>query len=203
MITNPNEYWSLLYRIQDQNRVVISSTTQIPPIPIPKDEPFLNIDMNTRTIEPPEFLSVKQDHNAETLFFCVDRYYESVDLSTLTCVVQYINAAKESRIYAVPFYDVVTLQDEGKMLIPWCISGEATKKEGMVQFSVRFYALDLDNRTFAYNINTIPAQSEVLYGMDSDTPEDYSVSVDFINEVNDRLARVEKNYEVYWLEIME
>ena len=172
MITSPIEYWSLLYRIQDQNRPVITSTSQIPPIPIPKDEPFLYIDMNTRKIEPPEFLSVKQDHNAETLFFCVDRFYDSIDLSTLTCVVQYINAARESRMYAVPFYDLVTLQEEGKMLIPWCISGEATKKEGTVQFSVRFYSLDLDNRKFAYNISTIPASSQILYGMDSGAPED-------------------------------
>jgi hypothetical protein len=37
--------------------------------------------------------------------------------------------------------------------------------------------------------------------MESDTPEDYSVSADFINIVNDRLARLEKTYELYWLTI--
>lgn len=201
MITSTTEYYELLYRIQDQNRLIISSTEQTPPIPIPSEEAFLHIDLNTRSIEAPEYLSVQFDHNAETLFFCIDRYCDSVDLATMTAVVQYVNAAGESRIYPVPFYDTVTLGSENKMLIPWSISGEATKKAGMVQYSIRFYTIDLDNRTFAYNLNTLPAESEVLYGMESDTPEDYSVSADFINIVNDRLARLEKTYELYWLTI--
>ena len=52
------------------------------------------------------------------------------------------------------------------MLFPWCIEGEATKKAGDVQFSVRFYKLDFSGAHLLYNLNTLPATSKVKEGMD-------------------------------------
>ena len=244
MYTNPNEYFSMLYRIQDENsplrrydkvtrysgRITIfyyeinsifypieiltenefnnkiqqygtlyqKRDNYISPIPIPSDEPILNIDLNQRTIEAPEFLSVQYDHHAETVFFKVDRYFDAVDLATKTCIVQYKNALKESRIFVVPYYD--TSYEEGKIIFPWCIAGEATKAQGIVEYSVRFYEVDINNRCFLYNLSTQPAKSKVLAGMESTIPEQYySLDVGFEQDVLDRLARVERAYNLFWL----
>jgi hypothetical protein len=109
MITTPQEYYSKLYLIQDTNKPSVA-------ILAPSDEKIYNIDLSTRKIESPDFLSIKKDHMAETIYFTVDRYYDNIDLLETTCVVQYINADKEARIYAVPFYDITTF--EGKILFP-------------------------------------------------------------------------------------
>ncbi len=75
-------------------------------------ERIYNIDLNTRTIEAPVTLSLQQDHNSRNIYFLVDRMFGSVDLATKTCVIQYINAQNEYRIYPVPFYDLTTFGKE-------------------------------------------------------------------------------------------
>ena len=200
MITNPNEYWSLLYQIQDKNNPS-STVGQISPIPIPSDEEILKVDLNTRTVEAPEFLSVRTDHSAEVLFFEVDRYHDSMDLAMTCCVIQYINAEGSSRIYPVPFYDTVTKREENKMLIPWLINGEVTKKEGMVEYSLRFYAVNVDNQTFSYSLNTIPVTSKVLYGLNVEKQEVYDYEAEFKDCILYRLSRLEGDYNLYWLEV--
>jgi hypothetical protein len=119
VITNPNDYKEFLYQIQDPNR-------QTEAIILPINEPLYEIDLNTRTIMAPPYLSVEYDHNAETVYFLVDRYYELVDLSTLFCVIQYENASpvKEERghIYPIPYFDTSSsFVPEGKMIFPWRI----------------------------------------------------------------------------------
>ena len=86
MITNSDEYWKLLYLIQDRNNPAHTAGA-IPPIPVPSDESLFAIDLDSRTIEAPEFLSVKYDHKAETIFFIVDRYYDNMDLANTCCVI--------------------------------------------------------------------------------------------------------------------
>lgn len=248
MYTNSNEYYAMLYRIQDENsplrkydeitrysgnltlyfyeergvyypieilsesdfntqlltygKLYRRRSDYISPLPIPSDEPIMIVDLNQRTIQAPEYLSVQYDHHAETVFFIVDRYFDSVDLATKTGIVQYKNALKEDRIFIIPYYD--TTYAENKIVFPWCISGEATKAAGIVEFSVRFYEVDIDNRCFLYNLNTQPAKSKVLHGMNSTIPEEYcSLDVQFEQEVLDRLARVEKSYNLFWLDVEE
>ena len=60
MITTPEEYLSKLHLIQNNNFPTIA-------ILLPRDETIYNIDLNTRTIEAPEYLSVETDHYAETV----------------------------------------------------------------------------------------------------------------------------------------
>ena len=57
MITARDDYLDLLYRVQDPNR-------QDKIIQLPADEPIYVVDLNTRKIEAPKFLSVEYDHNA-------------------------------------------------------------------------------------------------------------------------------------------
>lgn len=205
MITQSQEYYSLLYRIQDPN--LFNRAYGEPPTLMPADEPTLKINLNERTIEAPEFLSVKYDHHAETVFFEVDRYYEHIDLAKTTCVVQYENkVTKRPRIYAVPYYDLQT--KEGKICFPWSISGEATREAGIVEYSVRFYLMEeigeegSGHYNLSYNLNIQPTRSQVLHGMNNPLlEEDYQLSMSFQEEILARLNNLETLYDVYWLEV--
>jgi hypothetical protein len=46
------------------------------------------VNLNSRMITvPKEIKIIEFDHNSETLYFTIDRYFDSVDLSTLYAVV--------------------------------------------------------------------------------------------------------------------
>ena len=194
MITTPKEYDDLLYRIQDENKPSLA-------VLLPNDEKIYEIDMNSRKIEAPKYLSVELDHRAETIYFKVGRYYDNIDLANMTCVVQYINAKGEGRVYPVPFYDVETYADENMMLFPWCIDGEATKASGNVTYSVRFYDIDESATYMRYNMSTLPSKSEVLHGISSKT--DIDDSNDYLLSFKDQiLAQLKKvsEYDLYWID---
>ena len=119
----------------------------------------------------------------------------------MTCVVQYINAKGEGRVYPVPFYDVETYADENMMLFPWCIDGEATKASGNVTYSVRFYDIDESATYMRYNMSTLPSKSEVLHGISSkidiDDSNDYLLS--FKDQILAQLKKVSE-YDLYWID---
>lgn len=195
MITTPQEYYAKLHLIQDTNKPSIA-------VLAPNTEKIYNIDLNTRKIDSPEFLSIEKDHMAETIYFMVDRVYDSIDLAETTCIIQYINAKKEARIYAVPFYDITTIN--GKIIIPWCIEGEATKASGTVKYSFKFYSTfkdEEDQILFDFNLNTLPANSKVLSGLDvakDDETYDYIAS-----EIESALARVDvaTKLDIEWIHL--
>jgi hypothetical protein len=67
------------------------------------------VDLATRTIDTPKFLSVVKDHNSSTIYFRVKRFHHFIDLSKMTCIIQYTTLRdNKTNIYAVPFYDIVT-----------------------------------------------------------------------------------------------
>ena len=123
MKTSREEY---LQRLQDiQN----SSATQY--VMLPTDEPRFIIDSNSRKIIVPDeftFLGLKKDTGAETIYFEVDRYFDTHDLSQNTCIVQFINendAGKvEEGIYPVTILDVDSVP--GKIIFGWTITNEVT-----------------------------------------------------------------------------
>lgn len=215
MITSANEYFSLLYKLQDQNSLSAWSLPDedgnyaVPPLPIPKGEKPLFIDLNTRTIKDvPNFLSVEKDHRAETVFFKVDRYFDNVDLALTTCVIQYVNAEKpaKQRIYAVPFCDIETEEVDGEkrnfIYLPWQIGNEATAAAGIIQFSVKFYIVDNDNKEYIFSLNTQPAQSKILYGLEAKDDEHYNYyPTDFKDQIFNAIANLSKSQEIYWLKV--
>ena len=159
MITSLQEYYNLLYLIQDENPPELA-------VLLPGDEPLLRIDLDTRKIDAPEYLSVATDHRAETVFFSVNRYFDNVDLSTMSCIIQFINAAGESGIYVVPFYDISRGDDN--MIIPWVIEGAVTAKAGSVVYSVQFFRVSESSSKYSYNLNTLPATSKILNNLQGD-----------------------------------
>lgn len=201
MITNPNDYYNAIQQIKDLNKPQYA-------ILLPVDEKIYNINLDNRSIEAPEFLSLQTDHYAETVYFLVDRYYDNMDLADTICTVQYQNEKdKDGRIYLVPFFDITTYKKENKILIPWQISGEATRNAGTITFSVRFFKLndfaENGKKDYIYSLNTKPAVSKILYGMDIDSEnnENLYIPADIVTQLMNDIERVSRQSDLYWIEI--
>lgn len=206
MITSVQEYNELLYAINDPNNDKKSHYYRIP-----LGEPIYKIDLNTRTVEAPPFLSVLMDNNAEVIWFEVDRFYDDVDLFGATCYIQYKNALNEQFVcLTVP--QVIPETGHDKMYIPWPVSVAATKAVGKVIFSFQFFKLSEDGQRVYYSINTKPAISSVLNGLhidpvddfienDSEIDPQYSEFLKMFNQLATDYSTLSKDYNLYWLEL--
>lgn len=198
MITNAQDYEETLWELQ-QNAPTRRA------ILLPKDEKIYDIDLNTRTISVPKFLSVAKDHEAETVYFKFDRYYDYMDLTTKTCVIQYTNANGDNFIYPVPFYDAETFMYQDKVIIPWCIQGKATEKAGKVKFAVKWYSVD-QNKKVTYTLNTLKAEAEVLAGQNPNNMNWSSDEIDLSSELVQLIQDLESAYRnntftLYWRDV--
>ncbi len=208
MITSAQEYLSHLQEIRNEH-------LRTEALNIPSDELIYAIDLNSRTVDAPVYLSTETDHTAETVFFIVDRYYETYDLAQSTCIIEFINAKNEPYIYLVPVYDLETYASDGKMLIPWVIQGNATAAAGNIKYAIRFYHLNKTERLngeneydFDYIINTQVAQSKILKGMgdtylnDAENPLEEIAAPSVWEEIFTELRRIieDENHELklYW-----
>lgn len=155
MITSSEEYIKRLDDIQNQ-------TGKPELVMLPGDEPRFIIDANSRTITIPDsftFLGVLNDHNAETVYFEIDRYYDQMDLSKQTCIVQFESVSSNDAKISEGFYPVSKLDVDtvpNKIIFGWEIQNDATAYAGNVFFSVRFYSTKKgeDGIVFTYNFNT-------------------------------------------------
>lgn len=198
MMTERPEYLDLLYKIQDENKPSLA-------ILLPGSEKIYNVDMAARKIEAPEYLSVETDHRSEVIYFRTGRYFDNIDLTNTICIVQYVNANGEGRVYAVPYYDVDTLSDTNEILFPWEIDGEATKAAGDVKYSLRFYVLDSNkvDKKLIYNLSTLAATSKVLHGINID-PEELEITNDkdyaatYLEQILETAKQI-ADKDVYWV----
>ena len=198
MITKPSDYEEKLWELQS------NAPTQTA-ILLPKDEKIFEIDLNTRKINVPKFLSVEKDHQAETIYFKFNRYYDLMDLFNTGCVIEYTNALGNSYLYPVPYYDITTLADSGQIIIPWCIQGPATEKAGVVKFAIRFYKVN-ENHNLSYSLRTLVAESEVLKGQNA-VAYNYSESNIILDnellELIEDLQQAKNNglLALYWVDV--
>ena len=141
-----------LYEIASQN------SPNIVELPGAKKNMY-EVNLSTREINSPKFLSINAEHKAEVVYFVMDRFYDYMDLINTTCVIQYIAPDNKPYVYVVPFYDIYTFRHLNKMIIPWNIDGAATQTSGLVKYSIRFYKLSGEgsNAELVYNLNTLPA----------------------------------------------
>lgn len=175
---------------------------------LPENDQIFDIDLDSRTISIPQFLSVQYDHNAEIIYFRCPRYFDNMDLATTVCIIEYVNADGESGLYWVPYYNVDVYQDDDKdltplMLIPWSIGGLATASSGVVKFTVRFYQLDAERKTFFFNMSMQPAQGEVLHGIDlsEDDLEKFKLDTTVTHQIYADLALVQSNATTMWKDV--
>lgn len=157
MSTTDTNYTTLLQEIQNSTSPTF--------VNFGLDKPRFIINTNTRQIEIPtefSFLSVRYNHNAETIYFEINRYFEGEDLSNHTCIVQFANkdsSKKQEGIYVVKEMDVDSYED--KIVFKWEVENDATQIVGDITFSIRFYTVDSEGH-FTYSFNTLPATSNIL-----------------------------------------
>lgn len=221
MITDPNDYNSLLYKISDDN--VQNSAILLPRIGdslVIGEEPLYEIDLNLRKIKAPDFIGVRGDHDAEIIYFKCARYFDATDLASCVCVVQYVNAVRsrqypngEGYLYVVPFKDITTLEDTDEIIIPWIISRKATSAIGDVQFSVRFYkvtnkevgAQDDSDREITYSLSTQPTKTRVYQSINNSIPDgidsDYTLTPDDVSDLLAQINKLKGAYEVFWIDL--
>ena len=185
MITSVSEFKQRLQSIQQNSSVVYTT--------LPSSEPRLIIDANSREISIPvefDFLAVKKDHKAETIYFEIDRYFDDNDLSEQTCVIQWTNQGDEG-VSPCTKMDIETF--EGKIIFGWEITSDCTRHAGNISFSVRFYTID-EIGNFEYNFNTLPATSKVLDTLDSYGDKD-PVNPSTFQVWVDKLYFLDKSFE--------
>ena len=138
---------------------------------LPLDEPFLEINANTRAITVPAALrqiAVKGDKYAEIVFFKIDRYYDAVDLATRHIYIEWeINGKKGiSRDFLKD-----TQSEKDKIIFGWIIDDTLTEEVGTIRFAVRFVewndgGVDSDsaiaNTPLLYSFSSLPAQMTVV-----------------------------------------
>lgn len=177
---------------------------------INSNEPIYKIDLNTRKIEAPQFLSVLEDNSAEVLWFSVDRFYDDVDLFGTTCWVQYKNALGETYI-SVLNPQIIANYDHNILFIPWPISAAATRAPGNISFSFQFFKISEDQQRVYYSINTQVVTSKVLDTLHVNPLGDVSDGTNFYPEYSElektfrwmisEINRLDNDYELYWLEV--
>lgn len=123
---------------------------------LPIDEPLFEINANTRAISiPAEFkngISVQGDEIAETVFFSIDRYFDTTDFydEFIIPVVQwkYADETGEGAYHLSATTGKAVIEDQNsqtngkiKVVFGWPISSEVTEKAKAIQFGVRFYTI--------------------------------------------------------------
>ena len=169
---------------------------------LPFADNIYDIDLNTRTIHGPEFLSVRRDHKSEVIYFKVDRYFDYMDLANTVCVIEYIIPGDLKRvpyIYVVPFYDTSKFIQENKMIFPWNVGGAATFQSGTIEYAIRFFKIDGDgaNAKLVYNLNTLSTKSRILANIEGDNEimkAEYDIPVDKY----ELLIQQVQNNKTYW-----
>lgn len=194
---------------------------------LPSTGQIHEVDLNTRTVNVPDFLSVQFDHNAEIIYFKCARYLDNMDLANTVCIIEFLNAehesdennprspkVRDSGLFWVPYYDVnhydETFDENGNkivtpvMYIPWSIGGLATKYPGKITFSIRFYKLSDDGDHFLYNMSTKPADSVILHGMDlidDEDIEDFNLEPGVVAQIYASLSQSMIDATTYWIDL--
>lgn len=191
MITSPENYQIIFDEIQNSTSLEIKMVNE-------DTEPKFIIDADARYINVPEELGtigVFGDHNAETVYFEIDRMFDTQDfsLTDLTCVVQYKNALGIEYVYPVTTLYLVQTEEEvpSKINFAWKVSGNVTAAPGTVDFSIRFYKLDSETKEFLYNFNTQTATVAVADGLlISQENEEYNPPSDDILQALQDLKKI-------------
>lgn len=192
-----SQYDQLLKSIQSSNNMLGDH--------VDLDTPIINIDWNSRKVTLPtefqSFLGVENDHQADTVYFCADRYFESVDLSRMTCVVEYINAKGEGRI--CPVLDMDTSTNPQKIYFGWKVGRGATKSAGQIRFAIRFYSIDVEKDKYVYNLGTQACTATILKGLGTNGSSIEGSDDLPVDQVSDLLARIDalEDKAVRWYDL--
>lgn len=143
-------------------------TSQSPIIKMvnPDTEEVFKINADTRLITvPTSFRSIGtwHEHNAETIYFEIDRYFDGVDLcEDMLCAVMYkCTASGDTHFRQISM--AVSEENDKKITVAWKIDDSVTSVRGTVEFALTFFKayLDGDIRRLSYRFNTKKASFTV------------------------------------------
>lgn len=139
---------------------------------LPLDEPMFEVDANSRKINvdatpfKANGLSVQGDHLAETVFFKIDRYYDTMDLMNTNIYINWKMGSASAR-------DICSIKSDaiipGYVVFAWSIHDKITAKSGTLQFSVSL-EIEQDGKN-SYSLNTTPATLNIKEGLVLINPE--------------------------------
>lgn len=160
----------------------------------PENEPVFNVDLNTREIKVPSALrqiGVVGDHNAETIWFAFDRYFDGEDLMSKAVGIQFKDAVGLTGMRPAD-YRQDQLDSTGKpmLLIGWKVPSDVTYVAGQVTLAIRFYTVTDTDVT--YSLGTENAEvwiDDSLYVKDED--ENINPPRDSLSQL---VARIEDLY---------
>ena len=127
----------------------------------PAKESSFNVYLNTREIEIPQSfrkIAMKGEHNAETIWFTMDMYFDGEDLSSSKKKwgVQFTNAKKESLLLPIDYQEVDRATKTLKL--GWDIPYDLTKEPGTVALGLRCWGFrdmpKADGKEIAYDLFT-------------------------------------------------
>ena len=139
---------------------------------LPLDEPMFAIDANSRKIDvdatpfKANGLSVQGDHLAETVFFKIDRYYDTMDLMNTDIYINWKMGTASGRDKCSIKSDAIL---PGYIVFAWPIHDKITAKGGTLQFSVQLN-IEQDGKN-AYALNTLTANLNIKEGLVLVNPE--------------------------------
>ena len=155
-ITTLEEYFSY---IADLNRINKKFTI------LPLDEEYFEINANARTIAIPQNfrsngIAVQGDEVAEILYFKINRFFDMDDLYGKDIFIQWRAPAdaegKRQEGVSVPWViDIETVP--GYIVFGWPLASEITKRPGNLDFAVRFYTYNEDEKKITYSLSTLTA----------------------------------------------
>ena len=139
---------------------------------LPLDEPMFEIDANSRKINvdatpfKANGLSVQGDHLAETVFFKIDRYYDTMDLMNTDIYINWkMGSASAKDICSIKSDAIIP----GYVVFAWPIHEAITAKNGSLQFSI---SLEIEQEgKNSYSLNTTPATLNIKEGLVLINPE--------------------------------
>lgn len=172
---------------------------------LPLDEEFFLIDANTRAIEIPKAfkssgIAVQGDEVAEILYFKINRYFDMDDLAGKDIFIQWRAPADEKGNRAegvsVPWVtDIETAP--GYVIFGWPLSSELTANPGKIDFAVRFYTYEEDEKKLVYSLSTLTASADIKeslnYDLDKMLFDESSIVVNSNNLIINRLVNSDIN----------
>ena len=131
----------------------------------------LEIDEYLRDILLPSkglFLGVHGDIEVNKILFLFPKYYNSIDMTEFTPIVNYVNANGDANYYECK----EVKSSNGIAFFEWNITSDVTSHIGNIVFSVRL--IKYDNLKIIKEFNTKPSTGTILEGLNVDdhvTPE--------------------------------
>lgn len=168
-----------------------------------KAEPYFKVNLNTReVIVPADFrnIGVKGDHNAETIWFAVDRWFDGVDLYSQVAGIQYELENGDKSMLPFSFAQLVgddgdtdkTEGDRPVIMLGFKITKDLTAIAGRVELTIRFY--QVGDGQLTYNISTLPFSVWVSDGQDfSDESQGMVPSSDALTELVQKINALYEN----------